>query len=826
MLPFPLHRTLTPAILLAALAASSPALAQDDAEAEAEEESSSTSVKPAEVRQKPPQMDGARTVTIDFVDIPLADLVKYFAEVTGRNFILTDDLKGEVTIISHKPVSVAAAYEAFISSLEVNGYTTVTVGGMTKIVQTSEAAQRPVPLYDDGVIPYSTDAYVTQIIQLDSISVGDISSVVKDIAGKGAKIIAYAPTNTLIITDSAVNIRRVFRVINQLDVASPKAKMEIIPLAHATASEIAQVIQQLYAVGETAEAANSSADSRSRSRRRRRRKEPAAETASANKVGAEGKFIDKILSDERTNSLIVLANDEAMTAVKELIAQLDVDVDLSSLAQIHVRYLEHAKAEDVAQVLSNLSQGGSGNSSNNSRNTRNTRNTRNSPRPPAPGLTGGGEDGEGGAIAAFDSGVRIASDENTNSLVVIATRDQMDVIGQVIDQLDIRRKQVFVEAVILELATDDTNSFGVGIHGGGPNGADGVNIYGARLGANSAGGLTNYADVSSGSAGLLDGLNMGIFGPSIEVDASALGAAASDGDGTGVSTIPVPAFGIVLNALQASSSVNIVSTPNVLTMDNEEAKIVVGRNVPFPVGQSQTSFGGQVINFQREDVAITLKVTPQINESDYVTLEAFLEVQEIEGDVSQADPAQGGPTTSKRSIENVVVVKDNQTIVIGGLISETETDTETKIPILGDLPLVGALFRGKSKQSRKVNLVVFLTPHIIEEPADLEEVYRIKWAQRQEFIRRFYGKSRDEQEAEMLRLLSYSFNRIDEPSRFRGPVDKTGKYEVIGDQAPVHQALTGAKPADAPEAKEPEESPAARKPEHGPDESISAPTHP
>ena len=791
---FWLHRSLTPAVLLAALVFSPVAFAQDDeTDSDAEEASD-------EVRQRPPKMAGARQITIDFVDTPLSDLVKYFAEVTGRNFILTDDLKGQVTIISHQPVSVSAAYEAFISALEVNGYTTVTVGGMTKIVPISEATNRPVPLYEDGVIPYSTDNFVTQIIQLDSISVGDISSVVKDIAGKGAKIIAYAPTNTLIITDSAVNIRRVYRVINQLDVSAPKARMEIIPLSHATAAEVAQVIQQLYGTAE-----QSTTQTKSERPTRRRKKTPApAETASASKVGAEGKFIEKIISDERTNSLIVMANDEAMVAVKELIAKLDVNVDPSSMAQIHVRYLEHAKAEDVAQVLSNLSQGTSG-TSNNARNSRTaTRAGRPGQPTPPGGARGGAADEEaGGAIAAFDSGVRIASDENTNSLVIIATRDQFEVIGDVIAKLDIRRKQVFVEAVILELATDDTNSFGMGIHGGGPNGADGVNIYGARLGANSAGGLTNYADVSSGSAGLLDGLNMGIFGPSIEVDASALGAAVSDGEGSGVSTIPVPAFGIVLNALQASASVNIVSTPNVLTMDNEEAKIVVGRNVPFPVGQSQTSFGGQVINFQREDVAITLKVTPQINESDYVTLEAFLEVQEIEGDVSQADPSQGGPTTSKRSIENTVVVKDNQTIVIGGLISETETDSETKIPILGDLPLVGALFRGKSKQSRKVNLVVFLTPHIIEEPADLEEVYRIKWAQRQEFIKRFYGKSRDEQEAEMFRLLSYSFNRIDEPSRYRGPVDQTTKYEVLGEQAPVHKAMTGAVPA----AREPDAAP-------------------
>ncbi len=803
--------------LLAGLAA--PAWAQDDAPAAGEPpEAASEPPEPPDApaaekpdRQKPPMVQGAKQVEIDFVDTPLSDLVKFFAEITGRNFILTEDLKGSITIISHKPVSVSTAYEAFISALEVNGYTTVTVGGMTKIVANSTAANAPLPLYQDGIIPYDTDNFVTQIIQLESVSVSDISSVVKDLAGKGAKIIAYAPTNTLIITDAAVNIRRVYRVISQLDVASPKARMEIIPLRHATAGEIAQVITQLYGVAESSSTGGSSAGAdadRSSARRRRQtpKSEPAAE-ASASNIGAEGKFIQKIISDERTNSLIVLANDEAMDAVKKLIEQLDVDVDPSSRAQIHVLYLEHAKAEDVAQVLSSLSQGGSGGNSR----TGNTANNRRGSAAAAAGQPGGPQRGgplgaappgaeggaEGGAIAAFDSGVRIASDENTNSLVIIGTRDQMTVIENVVSQLDIRRKQVFVEAVILELATDDANSFGIGLHGGGQNAKDGLNVYGARLGGNSLGGATNYVDLSSASAGMLDGLNIGVFGPNIEVDAGALGLAATDGSG-GAATIPVPAFGIVLNALQASSSVNIVSTPNVLTMDNEEAKIVVGRNVPFPVGQSQTSFGGQVINFQREDVAITLKVTPQINESDYVTLEAFLEVQEIEGDISQSDPAAGGPTTSKRSIENTVVVKDNQTIVIGGLISETETESETKIPVLGDLPLIGALFRGKSKQSRKVNLVVFLTPHIIEEPADLEEVYRVKWAQRQEFIKRFYGRSREEQEQEMLKLLSYSLNRIDEPSRFRGPTDNAGGYEVLGEQAPMTETLTGAPPAAAP----------------------------
>jgi general secretion pathway protein D len=201
-------------------------------------------------------------------------------------------------------------------------------------------------------------------------------------------------------------------------------------------------------------------------------------------------------------------------------------------------------------------------------------------------------------------------------------------------------------------------------------------------------------------------------------------------------------------------------------MDNEQAKIVVGRNIPFPVSNSFNNNGIPVINFSREDVAITLQVTPQINESNYVTLEVLQEVQEVEDGSSDS---AGGPTTSKRSAETTVVVRDNQTIVIGGLMGSTDTEVQTKVPLLGDIPLLGRFFRSSSTVTRKTNLLIFLTPHVIDEPADLEEVYRIKVAQRQEFIRRFYGKSRSEQEEQLEQLLRYSMNHIDEASEFRGP---------------------------------------------------------
>lgn len=748
----------------------------DDAESEGTEEASESAepAPEAETRQKPPVLPKATLVMPTFEKTPLADAVRQMAELMGRNFILTDDLKGEITIISHKAVTRDALWEAFVSSLATQGYTLVTTGNMTRVVPVTEAAGSPIGVYEGGAIPY-TDNFVTQIIQLENVSVSDVSSVVKELAGKGANIVAYAPTNTLIISAPGNNIRRVYRIVSQLDVAAPKAKLALITLEHAEATEVSALIEKLYGSASSSESPQPQDNRRSRSSRRNRRNRRDTESAKPDaaatsaKVGGESSYIEKIIPDERTNSLLILANEEALKAVVQLIEQVDVDVDPTSRAQIHVVYLEHAKAEDVAQVLTNLSQGGNNASRNsNGRNNRTARGRRNQAGPPGVNAApDGASGGKTSAVAAFDSGMRIASDENTNALVIIATRDEFDVISEVIEKLDRRRQQVFVEAVILELSTTDDNTFGLGVHAGLSASEDGsATVVGAGLGASSVTGLSGL------TSDVLSGLATGVFGPGVEVD-----------NPLGEGTLSIPAFGIVLNALQTSASVNIVSTPNILTMDNEEAKIVVGRNVPFPVGTSQNNLGTPIISFQREDVAITLRVTPQINESDYVTLEVFQEVQELESDPSSLDPlTSGGPITSKRSIENTVVVKDNQTIVIGGLIGETDTQAETKVPILGDIPLIGALFRGTTRTTRRSNLIIFLTPHIINEAADLEEVYRVKWEQRREFMRRFYGKSREEQDAELRNLLSFSMNQVDRPSRYRGPSVDDGKYKVIGEE--------------------------------------------
>jgi len=728
-----------------------------------------SSTGPSEIRQRPPILDPNAKVSVDFVDADINEIIKYMAEITGRNFILGDKLSGSITIISHQQVTVAEAYEAFLSALEVAGYTTVTVGKATKVVKSGEASKTPLRVYHGDNIPY-TDNFVTQIINLENVAVKDISSVVKDLLSGNGRVIAYSPTNTLIITDAAINIRRVYGIINELDVASPKSSIEIITLRYAEATDVETILEEMYAVEGSTSSSDDSAQSAAARRRARRNtrsskgrdKSTATSEASATNVG-EGNYISKIISDERTNSLIIQANTEAMDAIMALVGKLDVDVDPSSRSQIHVIYLEHAKAEDVAQVLSNLANSSSQSSSSSRTGSRSSRGGQTSRAPVRPGDDKAGEDGSStGAVAAFDSGMRVASDENTNSLVIIASPEDFRVIMSVVEKLDIRRKQVFVEVVILEMASEDTYDFGLGYHTGVPGNDGSYSIYSAQLNGSSL----------SLSPDALSGLAMGVFGKSFDVGYTNPVTGETE-------SLGIPAFGVALNAIQADSRVNIISTPNVLTMDNEEAQFIVGRNIPFPVSTGRDSNNNPIVSYQREDVATTLKVTPQINESNFVTLEVYQEVQEIEEDSQGLDVSSAGFITSKRSTETTVVVRDNQTVVLGGLIGTTDTQVESKIPLLGDLPLIGTLFRGRRTVSRKTNLLIFLTPHVIDDPEDLEEVYRVKVAQRNEFIRRFYGKSVEDQQQEMADLMQYSMNVVDRPSVYRTKAGSASNVTTI-----------------------------------------------
>ncbi len=712
-------------------------------------------------------------VNIDFVDAELKDVVKYFAELTGRNFILADKLSGKITIISPTPVTVAEAYEAFLSALDAAGYSTVTEGKVTRIVPNSSSMKEPIRTYTGDYMPYTANM-VTRILRLENVQADDISKIASKMVGNGGDVTSYAPTNSLIITDSANNIRRIEELLRELDVSAPKTKLEVIQIEWADATEIVEKIKTVFGVDETAAAPAAQSTPKSRRESRRSRRSKAQETAKAanatsDAVGSET-YIEKILADERTNSVIIMATEQAMEDVKEFIARLDYEVDVQG--DIHVVYLEHAKAEELAQVLSNLTQ---------EANQRAQQTQRTGGRASRAAASAGGDakaGGGGSSVAQFEGGVKVTADPNTNSLVVTASRDDFYRLKRVIDMLDIRRKQVFVEAVIMEISDNMERDTGVSFHSG--YGKEELGQSGLGLGGiGSVGGSTlmSALNPTSGLAFDVSGMALGVFGSSIPIP--------FPGSETG--TLEIPAFGVVITALQTDTNTEVLSAPNLLTLDNEEAEIIVGQTIPFSAGFTTTTQGMPIANFSREDVALTLRVTPQISEGDTVQLQVFQEITEVVPESQGSDLlSSGGVSTTKRSVETVVSVENNQTIVLGGLMQTNETLSEDKVPLLGDIPLLGALFRSKKKTDKKTNLLLFLTPHVIDGPEDLQEVYTIKFLQKQEFMRRFYGKSLEEQQAEINELLMYSMNLPDTPSVYREreseprPDDSADYYEKNG----------------------------------------------
>ena len=751
-----------------------PAFAQDPAP------DGETIVTPEDGNDLPPPLSPAGTVKLDFFDTSLWDMVRFFARLKRMNFVIGDpkELQSKkVTIISNYEVSPEEAYQAFLSALEVSGYSISTVGDTSKIVKSSEAGQKPIRIGTG--LPGRSDDFVTQLIQLENVNVQDMTKIIQSMAPSEAKIIAYPPTNTMIITDTANNIRKLYKLMNELDVAAPKSSMVIYQLRYAESGEVQSIIEELYGTAESSEDTSKATSRTSRTSRRSSRSSRTTKTADTEAVtaGQKASYIQKVLNDERTNSLIVLANEDGHTAIIDLLQKIDVDVDPQNRAQIHVVYLENAKADEVATVLSQLSEGGTASSKNNRGAKAATPAAAARVAAAAGRTTVGGDDAgaESGAIAAFDSGMRIAADENTNSLVIIANNEDFRVVETVIEKLDIKRRQVFVDAVVLELTSEDSNNFNIAAHVPQQPGENAVGFLGAQLGTQSLG-LSQDA---------LTGLAFGVYGQSVDVPIT--------DPTTGLpSTLAIPAFGIALNAIKTAGSTNIISNPNLTTLDNQEAQIVVGRKIPFPTNQSFSNVGQPIISFQREDVAITLKITPQINSENYVTLELEIEVQEVEDSAEGAavQAAGGGFITSKRELKTTALVRDNQTMVIGGLVGNTESQTENKVPVLGDIPLIGALFRSTSSTDRKTNLMVFLTPHIIDDPDDMYEIQRVKEAQRQEFLRRFYGKSRDAYWEELRSLLRYSMNLVEEPSMYRGPTSVEQDLRLDG--APLSDDTTAA----------------------------------
>jgi general secretion pathway protein D len=633
---------------------------------------------------------GEEMVYLNVQDEDLKDVIRQISKATGKNFIIDDKVRGKVTIMSEKMMTKEEAYQAFLSALEVAGFTTVQgPGGIIKIVSLKDAASSPIPTHVDST-PF-TDSFVTRLISLSNISALDMSNAIKGLISKDGNMFAYPATNTLIITDSGTNIDRLMKIIKELDQEGPQQVLEIIPINYADARDVAETVLNLFELEQA---------------------KGAAPTAAARRVkGAELediKDVSKIIADERTNSLIVLASKRAIEKVRDIIAKLDMPLEAADTGTIHVHYLKYANATELAQTLAAITSGVKAQATQQQ--------------------AGGAQAAKAAAepaVAQLEGGISIGADETTNALIITASaKDYKTIVDELISKLDIPRRQVYLEAVVMELEVFKRNQAGASGYGGGGGGS----ILGF--------GSTGFSDFSAMS-GLFDPTGFfatpGLLGGLLSRESISIDVPSSGG---GTTTLTIPSFAAFLNFLSTYRDANIVSTPNLMTLDNQKASIEVTRiQYANKTTQSGTT-GFQTVEPYPLEAGLTLEITPQISEGDAVRLEIHHKLSNFTGDPG---PTGAAPQT-KREITTTVMAMDGQTVVLGGLMEDSTTHDKSKIPILGDIPLIGFLFKSTRSTSTKNNLLVFITPHVLRDPSDFAEISKNKIEQRNAFIEKNYGK--------------------------------------------------------------------------------------
>lgn len=618
---------------------------------------------PAAQAAGPRAAKAEEAITLNFVNADIEAVAAAIGKMTGRNFLIDPRVKGTVNIVSSRPVTPRAAYDIFVSALRLQGYAAVEGDGVVKIVPEADAKHhvRGVSVRSAG----DGDRLQTRVYVLRYESANQLVPVLRPLIAPNNTITAYPNNNSLVITDYTENLRRIDQIIDALD-RPGSGEPVVFALRYASAAEVAQTVTRILAEAAPGQAA-----------------EPSARLL--------------VAADPRTNSIVVRSDNPARVArVQAMVQQLDVPT--GAAGNIHVVYLKNAEATRVAQTLRAILAG----------------------EAPAPAL--GSPPGSAGAPLSAAAaplqpssaaapgahpgqppgatgGAVVHADSASNALIVVAPDAVFNNLKAVIEKLDVRRAQVFVEALVVEVTADKAAEFGiqwVSLHD--LNSPDSRLIGGTNFGARGTG--TNILDGAANLASLGRGLNIGIVRGQITIP--------------GVGT--VTNLAALARALETDAKANILATPNLMTLDNEEARIVIGQNVPFITGQyALTGAATTPTPFQtieRRDVGLTLKVKPQITEGGTVRLQIYQEVSSVQDTTNPA-----GVITNKRSIESTVLVDDSTIVVLGGLVQDSASTSQEKVPGLGDLPLVGALFRYETRKQSKTNLMVFLRPVVMRDRA-------------------------------------------------------------------------------------------------------------
>jgi general secretion pathway protein D len=617
------------------------------------------------VVQGPAVAEDKDKVTLNFVNANIETVVEAVSKITGKSFVIDPRVKGTVNVISGKPVQPEAAYLFLLSALRMQGFAAVGINGIVKIVPEADAKTHAAPSGRGPAKLPGGAQIMTRVFSLHNESATQLQGVIRPLVAPGNSVVANAVSNTLVVTDYADNLDRLAQIIAALDEPSGEDP-QVIPLRHASVFDVVTAVSGLF--GEQS---------------------------------GEASQRVTVTADARQNSLLVKTdNPGKLLRIKRLVEQLDQPT--AAGGNIHVVYLRNADATRVAQTLRAVVSGEA------------------SPVPTATSfatttpVSGGVTSGMASSIAPAPVAVRsggagtgaagqtmIQADSGSNALIITASDVVFNNLRRVIDALDKRRAQVYVEALIAEISADRASESGVQWQDlSGTHVVSGTNF--GTGGRNLVGLLENIAKASTtGTLGFAPGLNIG-------------GVATRNGR---------PSLGVLARFLETDAKANILSTPTLLTLDNEEAKIVIGRNVPFITGQyAQSATGTTPTPFQtyeRKDVGLTLKIKPQISEGGLVRLQIYQEASSI---LESTLSSISGPVTNKRSIESSVLVDDGGLIVIGGLIEDSYTAGEDKVPLVGDLPVIGGLFRYDTRKRTKTNLMVFLRPQIIRDEAGYQSI--------------------------------------------------------------------------------------------------------
>lgn len=629
-------------------------------------------------------------VLLNFVDADLQGVVRALARFTGRNFVVDPRVKGQLTLVSEAPVTPELAYDMLLGALRMQGFAVVDVGGVSRVIPEADAKLQGSPVArGSAAAAASGSELITRVFTLRYENAANLLPVLRPMIAPNNPINAYPGNNTLVITDYADNLQRVADVIASIDTPAT-INTDIVPIRHGLALDVAALASELL------------------------------ETRGGS-GGTDATHRISIVADPRTNSILINAGSPArLDLARDLIRR--IDNPNTRAGNLHVVYLRNAQATRLAEVLRGALTGQSGSSQTGTTSSSNTRRTtsgsslsgttgsntgtsNSSSTSGTLGSTGGssslGQDNNQQSVAFSAGGATIQADPTTNTLIISAPAPLYRSLREVIDQLDQRRAQVLVESLIVEVTADNAAEFGIQWMAGGNNlngnrssFVGGSNFGGSGIGTSTSG--TSTIDM------LGQGLNLGVVRGTINI----LGN-------------EIINLGVLARALETKGGVNILSTPNLMTLDNEEASIMVGRTVPFTTGRYVTSGDGAAANpfqtVQREDVGLTLRIRPQISEGGTVKLALYQEVSSID---AAASVSTDSLTTRKRALETNVLVDDGQIIVLGGLIEDTVSDSTKSVPLLGDIPLLGNLFRYDSRSRSKTNLMVFLRPHIIRNARD------------------------------------------------------------------------------------------------------------